>query len=71
MLKKAKSAGFNFDSPDSLADLGELITEVSPEDFGLIAPENLMKNLKSLTRKGDMFTPSQRVSIMSKVCSCA
>jgi len=67
MLGKCKSAGFSFDSPDSIANLGELITEVSPEDFKLISPENLRKNLQSLTRKVDNFSPSQRIAIMSQV----
>ena len=69
MLSKAKSAGFKFDSADSLNNLGELITEVSAEDFKLITPENLRKNLKSLTRKVDVFSPSQKKAIISQVRS--
>ena len=69
MLDKVKSAGFDFYSPDSLLDLGELITEVSPEDFKLIPPENLRRNLRALTRKVDNFSPCQRMAIMSQVKS--
>ena len=67
MFNKAKAAGFSLDTPSSISDLGELITEISPEDFMKISSENLKSNLKLLTRKVDSFSSSQRKAIVSQV----
>lgn len=67
MFEKAKGAGFSLDTPTSLAELGELIDEVPPEDFKNMLPENLKSSLASLKEKADMFSPSQRKAIVAQV----
>merc|ERR1719320_651997 len=64
VLKKAKEAGLKV---KSLSEVGELVTELKPEDFEDIPPENLLSGISELREKSASFDKLQKKAIAKKM----
>ena len=64
VLKKAKEAGLKV---KSLSEVGELVTELKPEDFEDIPPENVLSGISDLREKSSSFNKLQKRAIARKV----
>ena len=64
MLKKAKEAGLKV---TSLSEVGELVTELNPEDFEDIPAENVLSGMSELREKSSSFDKLQKKAIARTV----
>ena len=52
---------------NSLSEVGELVTELKPEDFEDIPPENVLSGISDLREKSASFDKLQKKAIAKKV----
>jgi len=67
VLDKARSAGMKIEKNTSISSMGELVTEIKPDEFKMLSPQSVVTGLSELKSKATSFNPRQKKAIVEKL----